>query len=240
MDTRLLGLLLTVSILLALVVACTQIERTPDDSLATPTPGGRARGHGPLTYDRSVPITSGQYVSPAGYPEAQERGIAAWNAEAGMPKFRGTVNGIELFTFDDPEKRNFCGGNDFADFREFDALVFDYLPPGTSARGPQWAAICPDGSVAAIGQELVLYNAGLTITYEYGQNALPHDASASRVFGASVAGRPSVIIKPLTEEGFGRSWIASLVPQGLIIISAVDLPLSETTKIMEGIRCDTC
>ena len=69
---------------------------------------------------------------------------------------------------------------------------------------------------------------------------LLHDASGDRVSAAAVGDQPAVVVAPLTDVGFGRSWITFTTEKGFVILEARDLPLDQTTEIAEGIKCEGC
>jgi hypothetical protein len=121
-----------------------------------------------------------------------------------------------------------------------DKLVFNYLPPGTAAVTPQQEVVCEDGSVAGAGQHFLTDGPTFDIWYESGERGFPQDAPAERVSAGKVQGRPAVVIRPLTEEGFGRTWVVFTTKNGMIVLDARDMPLDEALKIAEGIRCESC
>jgi hypothetical protein len=128
----------------------------------------------------------------------------------------------------------------FRDATEYEGLTFAYLPPGTYSFGPQSASVCPDGSYSSFGQEFVVHNAAFKVWYSLGDRGFAHDASAGRIREGAVSGKPAVIIDPLTPDGFGRSWIVWRAFDGLIIFEAMDLPIEESVKIVEGVKCEGC
>jgi hypothetical protein len=201
---------------------------------------------GGFYYLEPVPLVPGRYDSPLASREAWDRGLAAVDAEKAKPKFEGVVNGFRIWSYDhevadDIAFKVVCGGEDYAEWRLAEKLEFTYLPPGTAAETPQQEVLCPDGSVAGAGQHfIVLDGPGLGIWYERGERAFGFSASVGRISAGKVQGRPAVIINPLTEEGFGDSWVAFETEDGFIWIQAIDLPLDEMLKIAEGVRCGSC
>lgn len=133
-----------------------------------------------------------------------------------------------------------CGGGDYVEWREVKTLVFGYLPPGTATYGPQQEAVCKDGSVGWTGQHFVAFNTTFDIWYESGERAFGQDGAVSRIEAATVQGQPGLVIRPLTEEGFGRTWVVFATSNGMIGADARDMPLDEALKIAEGIRCESC
>ena len=220
-----------------------------DDSSArlqavTPTIVGDGSAGG-FFYLEPVPLVPGKYPWPLGSQAAQERGMAALNAEKGKPQFEGTVNGIRLWSsehgYTDGSVKVVCGGGDYAEWRLVEKLVFTYLPPGTAAEGPQQEVLCADGSVAGAGQHFVVTDGPtFRIWYESGERAFANEATAKGVQAATVQGRPAVIVRPLTEEGFGRTWVVFATKNGMIQVDAIDMPLDQALKIAEGVRCETC
>jgi hypothetical protein len=207
--------------------------------------GGGGGGDGPFLYPQPEQVAPGHREWPLSSMEARQRGGEAFNAAKDKPQFEGVVNGIRLWSFehafrDASVERKVCGGGEFAEGRVVDRLTFDYLPPGTSAFGPQSEGICEDGSVEGTGQMFVADVPTFTIYYQPGERAFGQDAAADRIEPATVQGQPGVIIRPLTEEGFGRTWVAFATPNGMIVVEASDMPLDEALKIAEGVRCADC
>ena len=212
--------------------------------IATVTPVIVNGGTGPV-YLEPVPLVPGKYESPLASLEAREQGMAALNAEKGKPQFEGVINGIRLWSYehafnDVSVMKVVCGGGDYVEWRLVNKLVFSYLPPGTAAVTPQNEAVCADGSVAWAGQHFLTDGPTFGIWYESGEWAFPQDAPAERVAAGKVQGRPAVIIRPLTKEGFGRTWVVFATKNGMIVVDAQEMPLAEALKIAEGIRCESC
>jgi hypothetical protein len=177
--------------------------------------------------------------------EARQRGAEAFNAAKGKPQFEGVVNGIRLWSFehayaDSSVERKLCGGGEYVDGRVVERLTFEYLPPGTAAFGPQGEGVCEEGTVEGPGQMFVADVPTFTIYYQPGERAFGQDATTDQVEAATVQGQPGVIIKPLTEEGFGRTWVAFATKNGMIVVEASEMPLDEALKIAEGVRCADC
>ena len=226
MRLALLGIALVLS---AAMVACR------DDESETVSHGSM-----PPRYEPSVKLVPGEYRSPGGLPEAETRAAAATEEDNAKPRFKGVVNGIRLYPFGDSDVKNHCGGSDFEGFDTREGLRFGYLPPGTFAHTPQYAPICPDGSVAGYGQEFAVYNASFNVWYSVGELAFVHGAPADRIEGQTVAGRPGVVIRPVSAAGVGQSWVAFPLADGIVVVDAVDMPLEEIMRIAEGIECANC
>ena len=196
-------------------------------------------------YEEPLLLVPGEYVPPWQANGTIESEAALEAAASRKPQLSGTVNGFRLYgfkaTFSNPgiEKKR-CAGGKIDRFELASEMAFDYLPPGTSAITPQFAGVCPDGATAFVMQELTTSNTSFDVIYEAGARAFAHDASADRVTAATVGGRRAVVVRPLTEDGLGRSWVAVATPSGLFLIDARRLPLDQTLKIAEGIRCADC
>lgn len=222
-------------------------QESPTASAAEETPALPASaeigGGAPPYYLEPILLVPGDYVdSSFPFEAVAERGLAVAEAEKDKPKFQGMVNGFRLYSFErafeDPSvEKNSCVA---VEFPLTDELKFNYLPPGTFARSPQFAGKCSDGSTAFVMQSFVTKHGTFDISYQPGERAFGHDASAERVSATTVAGRPGVIIRPLVEEGFGQSWVAFATGNGFIVVDARNLPLSETLKIAEGVKCASC
>lgn len=234
--TGLYGLLILSGCLTVFAALACADDGTEQSTEPEPT----SHGDGPDTYTRPVQIVPGRYISPAGYPEAREKGQQADQAEAGKPTFEGEVNGIELRRMAPENFPNYCGDSDFERFDPIDMMSFDYLLPGTAVSTPQYAAVCPDGTQAAVGEEFDGYNFLFEIYFRTGDRILLHDAPAARVSPVVINGLPGVSVIPLTVEGYGPSRIAWATQNGMLEITATDLPFEEVQKIAEGIQCEKC
>lgn len=222
----------------ALAAACQGSSEGTNGDEITHEDASLAGGH-PPAYGAPVNIVSGEYKSPAGFPGARDRGLAAEQAEGAEPTFEGEIAGMELRRFNAGNWPNYCGGDNFAAFEETDAITFDYLPPGTSALTPLYAAVCPDKTSAVIGQEFAGYNFTFEVFWR-NQALLLHEAPEARVTASTLGDREAVFIEPLTTEGFGHSAIAWATAHGAITVSALDLPFDEVLRIAEGVKCARC
>ncbi len=217
------------------LVACSSDE--PDYlPSAADAPGAGNGGGGPPVNATPVVAVPGQYISPAGYPEAREKGKQAQQTEAGKPTFEGEVNGIALRKMAPENFPEYCGNADFEKFDPTEILKFGYLPPGTGVATPQYAAVCPDGTQAVVGEEFDGYNFLFEVYFHAGDRVLLHDAPDTRVSPVTVRGYDGVAVRPLTAEGYGRSHVAWVTPNGMFEVTASDLPFEEVVKIAEGIR----
>jgi hypothetical protein len=190
-------------------------------------------------------VTAGRYDPPIASPGAFEEGLAANQVDSAKPQFNGSVAGIRLYSFDGVARgtaagKVVCGGGQIKEFRDVKNLSFEYLPPGTYTLGPQSAAICEDGSIASFGQQFSTDTTTFDIWYTAGERAFGHDAPEDRISAGKVNGRDAVIIRPITDAGFGRTWIAEATDNGLLIVDAREMPLTEVQKIAEGVECSGC
>jgi hypothetical protein len=192
-------------------------------------------------YEVPVRVTEGEYRPPVANEEAFARGLAAAQAAEGKPAFTGVVNGFQVYpTSEVARYRRYCGGGVLQEFPLVDTLTFTYLPPGTFARTPQYAGKCADGSVPFVAQNFVGGAFTLSVVYQPGEPVVDTDASADRVSAGTAGGRPGIVIRPVTPEGFGISTVAFATTKGFIVVRAQNLPLSETQKIAEGVQCASC
>ncbi|HEY5640028.1 MAG TPA: hypothetical protein VIW01_08255 [Dehalococcoidia bacterium] len=200
-------------------------------------------GGAPPTYEEPVLVVPGDYVSPAGNPEAVARGDQAVLEDKARGAFRGEVAGVSLVSgvSEYYGAARICGGGgaDITGYVESSALTFGYLPPGTWAQSPQTVALCPDGSQTSIWQEFITRDADFSVGFYFGQRVLLNfEASEERVKATDIAGKKSVVIEPVTEEGYGPSTIAIPVDDGLLVVRGYGLPLDQIRLIAEGIGCD--
>jgi hypothetical protein len=197
--------------------------------------------HVPPFYMEPVPLTEGDYM-PENFPFEQvaEKALGVQAAEAKSPLFEGSLNGYQVYLPEsetDRDRRRTCQVEGFV---PSDSLTLAYLPPGTSATSPQFRGVCPDGSVSFVMQSFVTKHASFDAIYVPGRHWIEAEAPAERVGEITLDGRPGLVIKPLVEEGFGRSYLGLSTGKGILYVDARDLPLEQTQKIIEGVRCDGC
>jgi hypothetical protein len=200
-------------------------------------------GGGPPIYEEPRLVVPGDYVSPAANAEASDRGYQASLEDRAKGVFHGEIAGVSLVSgaSDYYAAARVCGGGgaDIEGYLESSALTFGYLPPGTWAQSPQTAALCPDGSQSSIWQEFITRDADFAVWFYFGRRVLLNqEASQARVGATDVGGRTSVVIEPVTEEGYGPSAIAIPVDDGLLVVRGDGLPLDQVRLIAEAIKCD--
>lgn len=191
----------------------------------------------PPLYPRSSPITAGDYQPIRSGKSAREI-LEPLGFE---PATGDEINGIRLFdTWTGySHYRDLCGSSDFKEFREYDAVDFDWLPPGTFAVGPEAAAICPDDTVAGIGQELTTRYSMFQVWYSVGKRGLLHQGTAGGKFAGEINGSPAVVVAQ-SEEGWAHSQVGISTAKGIMMLEAWDMPLEDVMKIAAGIRCEEC
>jgi hypothetical protein len=198
----------------------------------------------PPSYQNPVVLTEGDYF-PEYLPYIRSgptSADSALRAESSVDAFEGEVNGIRLYS----QERAFYGlsedkkGCPVQEYSIGDVVTFGYLPGGTFAAGPQYSAICEDGSVGWTTQNFDTKHGTFTVVYDHLEPAFAHRAPHTRVESRTLRGHPGVIIEPPGEGIFGRSNVAVVVPGGMLLLDAFDLPLAESLKIIEGIECDGC
>lgn len=220
----------TVVVALLLAAAC-----GGDDEEPQPTSPGIAIE--PPSYARPSPVTTGDYE-----PVRSGKSAAEILEPLGFEAATGDeISGIRLFDnyTEYFHYRDLCGDSDFKEFREYDAMDFDWLPPGTSAVGPEAAAICPDDSVAGIGQEFMTCCSMFQVWYSVGNRALLHQGAAGGKFAGEINGSPAVVVAQ-SEEGWSHSQVGIASPNGVTMLEAWDMPLEDVMEIAAGIRCDEC
>jgi len=210
---------------------------------STQSPESGRGGASPPVYQRPVALTDGDYwPEDVPFDAAASRGLAAADAEKQKAPFEGTVAGIRLYSFahsfaDPSVDRQWCVVGSFVEASE---LTIGYLPGGTYANGPEYAGVCSDGSVSFVEREFTTKHGTFDVILYYGEPAFGHDASADRVSRQSIEGVESVVISPLTDEGFGRGWAARATPKGVLIVDGRNLPVSELTRVLGGVTCSDC
>jgi hypothetical protein len=157
---------------------------------------------------------------------------------AGFDRLSGDeANGIRLV--DTSAYVEVCGGDDYWQFREYEGMKFGYLPPGTFASGPQSAAVCPDGSIAAFGQDFITTYSTFTISYSVGERVVRYEVAAGGKYAGEIAGHPAVVLVE-DEEGYARSWIGQATDDGIIVLDVRRMLLEDALRIAEGIECGVC
>lgn len=223
----------SVAALAWLVVAASDGEDTDAHEIV----GGG--GH-PPSYLEALPLTTGDYL-PADFDadDIWRRGLEAAEEDARKPQFDGIVNGFRVYSLerviqDSSVEKSRCRVSEFV---ESGQIVISYVPPGSFASSPVFRGVCPDGSTSFVMQSFFTKHGTFDVIYSPGEPAFETDASADRVRPLGDAG---VVIEPLTEEGFGRSWVARATNAGFFLVDAEGLPLDESLKVLDGTSCDAC
>jgi hypothetical protein len=175
-------------------------------------------------------------------------------AEREKPRLDTVLAGISLGP-DQPTDTSICravpqGSPGSGPLSLTDALGSDlaiapaYLPAGARLRDEPYltGGVMCGGQVAAVTAQYdvprgssSLYGGWLFISRRQGEPALALDVASDRAIAAVVAGRPAVLISPLTDDGFGDSYIIVLEPWGLTAIQADGLALAEVEAVAEGL-----
>lgn len=228
-----LRLLAVVSAVLAVgAVACGD-----DGAMPSPTPSWPGVAIEPPAYSEPSSVTTGEYKPVRSGKSAREV-LEPFGFE---PVSGDEINGIRLFDYYTEyfHYKDLCGSSDFKEFRDYQGMVFEYLPPGTNVVGPQAAAVCPDESIASFGQEFMTCCSVFQVWYSAGNRALLHQGAGGGKFSGDVNGSPAVVVAE-TQEGWAHSQVAIATPNGVIVLETRDMPLEDTMRIADGIRCDEC
>jgi len=169
--------------------------------------------------------------------------------EAAKRTFEGVVNGIRLYGADADravQRKDACSDASRDEVEHLAMsdvagtpmeIVPTYLPAGAEEVAPMWPPMVCKGIVANVERQWIIRSKGFfIISRRQGEQAIDTDASADRVSAATVGGKPAVLIKPLTPEGYGYSVVIVAEDFGLTVIGADGLPLDETIKIAEGLK----
>ena len=192
-------------------------------------------------------LTEGDWVPPATASDALKKGAEALQAEIKKPVFEGEFNGFLFGAYARERPRPFhCLSNDTRrltgdEAKAVSPLKLGYLPPNT------WeeivvAGVCPDGVANVVAYELlVAQQYRLPMNYFRSNEAVIHiDASRERVEATTVNGRPGVVVRPLTPEGYGQWAVAFKTDDGYVEVLAQNIPLEEVIKVAEGVTCADC
>ena len=171
------------------------------------------------------------------------------DAEDEAPRFDGTLNGIRIAPTL-PRGGASCGPGDRAGYVDRDAvrgeaveIAPSYLPAGTVA-GAETVLACPNGTVlehvieyeVPTDYTLERFGGGMAIVRGVtGEPRFALDASAERARTAEIAGRPAVVFRPLSEDGFGPSAVIVAEPWGVTAVQAYGLTEDEVVRIAEGL-----
>lgn len=202
-------------------------------------------GSGPGYYETPVPVSEGEWTPPVFAEEgAFERGWAAEEEEAARPEFHGTVNDFAFLPDGDPALRSIihCDITTSKEAASDTPLPYEitYLPPGTAEEGPPYVLLCPDGLIGRAARFFTVQGATLAVSYFSGEPVIDSFSSADRVEGAIIQGRPGVVVRPLTPEGYGSGLVGFRLEEGFITVRGRHLPLDELMKVAEGIECAGC
>jgi hypothetical protein len=230
-----------VAVLAALAAAnCGSGSTTPTSTTSfTPGQGGGAVP----TYADPVLLKDGDYwPSDVPFASVAAAGAVLASQDAQKPAFEGAVAGIRLYSFahasaDPTVDRKWCVVGNFV---TNDSLSIGYLPGGTFANGPEYAGICPDGSISFVEREFTTKHGSFDVMFYNGEAAFGHDASVDRVTQQSFNGTNGILISPVGPAGFGRGWAAVRTAHGVVIVDGRNLPADELSKILGGVTCSSC
>ena len=169
--------------------------------------------------------------------------------EAAKPRFEGVVNGIRLYSTDTEaavQRKSACTDAKPEEVEHVTMnavagtpmeIIPTYLPLDAEEQPPMWPPVICRGVVAYVDRVWIVPGKGDFFIIRYqGEQAIDIDASAGRVSAATVAGKPAVLVAPLTPDGFGQSAVIVAEDFGITIVSADGLPLEETVKIAESLQ----
>ena len=196
----------------------------------------------PPTYGEVQLVEPGVSISHELSPEEEERVLDAVDGvRAALPANGVEIGCIRIFTSSQShdDYAQICGGGKLGEFRDFEGFTFGYLPPGTYASSPQYAAICPDGSVSGFGLEFSTGSGVYTIWFAAGNRALLV-GGIGRAYTANLGERSSVIVLGSSVGRLRRHWIGMATDGGVIIIDGHGLPLDEAVNIAIGTCCQMC
>lgn len=201
---------------------------------------------GAAPYESPRRRTPGEYRSPVVFTKgAEAKGERLQYDDHAKPHFEGFVNGVYLWSQNRPNDpalgQRPCP---LADARaipeneqpghELYIPVPSYLPPGAFEIAPPQMLLCPDGRVTHVGRsfELRPYGGEIGVIRIVGTTAAEiGELSKDRISAGAVNGKQAAFVKPVTDEGFGNSWIFVRESFGLTGFSGGDLPLEELLRV---------
>jgi hypothetical protein len=200
---------------------------------------GALSGGAPPSYPEPIPITSGDYL-PEDFPFEEVLQESINNPPSTRAPFHGRIGEFEVV----PVQTYFEGAIDLpkrcevSEFRLRVRMTFAYLPGGSFARSPQYEALCADGSVTFVSQEFLTKHGRFTVTFRTGDRVVAVDAPDPRE--VSLGGKSVLVADPLISEGLGPSSFAFATDNGFVLLESVNLPSSESMKIIAGLKCEDC
>ncbi len=222
---------------LSTIIVAIAIAACGGSSASTPTPsstGGVGGGSVPTYKDPQLLKDGDYWPSDLPFASVAAQGQARASQDAAKPVFEGNVAGIRLYSFahaaSDPSvDRKWCVVGNFV---ENNSLTIGYLPGGTYANGPEYAGVCPDGSISFVERSFTTKHGSFDVVYYSGEPAFGIDASADRVGQQAVSGVDGIVVQPVGPNGFGRGWAALATPHGVLIVDGRNLPVDELSKIL--------
>ena len=232
MSKRLiLGVLLAV---VALFAAACELEEEAEEPDVTATPAAEA--------------TSTAQPTPT--PDVRAELERLRLEEDAKPRFEGVLNGIQVYATGSPSppgREWACTDAKPEEIQHVDMsavagtameIVPTYLPAGADEVSSTLPSVICKGTVAYVEREWSIRDKGadLFIARREGERVIDIDASYERVATATVAGKPAVVVAPLTADGYGYSMAILAEDFGITVVRVFGLPLEETIKIAEGLR----
>lgn len=212
-------------------------------------------GESGTPYDPPKRTTEGQYDSPiwgpSAVPGAEARGNLAAALEDSKPRFSGWVNGIYLYPPPDDAPNDFVPdpsavqpecATEMRLMSEQELSTTRYhldvpagMPSGAIETEGPFAQACGD-SVTVVSRQFELQPYGVLVGLLLWPNAkgAPFSASEDRIQALTISERRAVLVKALTDEGFGNSAVFMLTDRGLVQVGAYDLVPADLLAIADS------
>lgn len=205
-----------------------------------------AIGFAAFVFARTASDDQGVFAAPP--PDATPWYWPLLRAEESQARPDGTFNGIQIGLEVAPEFAA-CDGDKTTRGPVEPALATELdprpalLPEGATAGNVQpYGVYCGDILVGAVLEvdipprdEPVRYG-GLVSVYRNRSKQAVLDYAADRLSLISVGDRPSVLVEPLTEDGFGNSAVVINEAFGVTIVRADGVTTSELLSIVTSLR----
>jgi hypothetical protein len=214
---------------------------------ATPAPGQQVCGKD-LAPDKSV-IRS---YCIQGTPPPEFWYVPLQKADEAKPRFDGTVNGIRLGpNVESGDEGGPCAGvnpsspntGPISEAETVGSPLEIYLPFNTITDQSLFHAGTCTGVISSVEKGFTIFadpatgrfGGPLSIYRFRGDPAFIIDAPADRVNPGSIGGRSAVLVRPLTDSGFGESAVYVKESFGLTVLRASGIPLGELVRIAESL-----
>jgi hypothetical protein len=234
---------LAAAVAVALVAAGANGGRVHSTGRSMPEATGG--GQVPIERTTAVLIRGGSFARNTSARGFRERANAAMAVENAKPRFKGWVNGIYFYpsgvnagSFEtDPFP---CGKPEVREVGDAATLKASrfwfaaprYVPAGTYENFYPFGLACPAGTFLVERDFEVRPAGGMLLISRTSQPFfVGFPVSRDRLQATTLAGRPAVLVRPLTEEGFGGAAVIVRLRGSIVRVQSDTLPLNELVQV---------